>query len=250
MCKLTQFHDKICKICYDNRSKRKVRNTEQTMETTEKKEYADARKNWYSVRVKRDMPTLLTFAKFVNRIKHPRATVFMVSVGAMLTALPIVNKEIAFAGVVVCYIMGPVLLAFGLFRHYLSVYLMKTNSDVTVDEELLYHFGNSGVRVEKNGIAEHVGYYKDVYKIWEDEKNYYVGMNEDDLLVLPMKDFEEGNAGEFRDFIVEKSSAPRVWAPTRPGNIVKLRIMEAKSRMMENQMEMEEEREKRKNKKK
>ena len=52
----------------------------------------------YIAKVHRDEYLLKLFVKFYNRVKHPRATLFMVSVGLMLIAMPIANKKIALAG--------------------------------------------------------------------------------------------------------------------------------------------------------
>ena len=58
-----------------------------------------------------------------------------------------------------------------------------------------------------------MGYYKTIYRIWEDEKTYYVGMNEDDLLILPKANFTEGEERDFKEFILEKSGADYRWLP-------------------------------------
>ena len=86
------------------------------MENVKLQENSDFKKGKYVVPVKRDEKLLTTFVKFSNRVRHPRTTVYMTSMGAMLTALPIANKEIALPGVIICYIMGPLMVIMGLFR--------------------------------------------------------------------------------------------------------------------------------------
>ena len=66
-----------------------------------------------------------------------------------------------------------------------------------------------------------MGYYKDVYRVWEDERHFYIGMESEDLLILPKDSFREGDAKEFRDFILDKSGASFKWQPANPVNIVK-----------------------------
>ena len=46
-------------------------------------------------------------------------------------------------------------------------------------------------------------------------------MESEDLLILPKDSFREGDAKEFRDFILDKSGASFKWQPANPVNIVK-----------------------------
>lgn len=175
----------------------------------------DPRKNKYIVAIRRDANMIMTFIKFTNRIKHPRVTFNLFVTGVLLAVIPTIGKgAVALPGVIICYGMGALLVLTALFRQYLSLYMMKANPETKLNEELTYLFGNTGVRVLNNGVEENLGYYKTVYKVWEDEKNYYLGMNEDDLVILPKKSFEEGDPLEFRDFILEKSGSDYRWIPT------------------------------------
>ena len=85
------------------------------MENVKLQENSDFRKGKYVVPVKRDEKLLKTFVKFSNQTRHPRTTVYLVTVGAMLIALPIANKEIALAGVIICYVMGALMVLMGVF---------------------------------------------------------------------------------------------------------------------------------------
>ena len=109
----------------------------------------------------------------------------------------------------------------GIFRHEIGVYMLKSNPQTKLGEELTYLFGSTGVKVEKDGMLEHVGSYKKIYRLWESEKVFYIGIGEDDLLVLPKADFETGDVSEFRDFILEKSRCVFVWKPERIDNVIK-----------------------------
>lgn len=100
-------------------------------------------------------------------------------------------------GVIVSYGVGALLILTGLFRQYLTLSMMRNNPEVKENEEITYYFGNAGIRAVRDGQEENMGFYKAVYRIWEDEKTFYVGMNEDDLLILPKDRFEEGSAEDF-----------------------------------------------------
>lgn len=190
----------------------------------------DNRKSKYEVHIKYDKKILKTFAKFSNRVRHPLATSYMLGIGIMLFALPFVNHDIKLAGVIVCYVMGPILILLALFRHNISVLMMKDSPEMRVGEDIIYQFGNTGVQVKKSGEIEHMGNYKKIYRLWEDEKHFYIGMNEDDLLVLPKDSFEEGDVQTFRDFITDKSRCIFTWQPTRIDHIIKWKLFQFQTR--------------------
>ena len=152
---------------------------EYRMENVNKELQEDRRKNHYVVETKRDTKLMLTFIEFKNRVEHPAATVYMITMGVMLIGLMYKQADsIAMVGKVIGYIFGAVLILMGLFRKYISVYMMKNNPEVHVGEEITYLFGNTGIRAEKSqeGTEEHLANYKEVYCIWEDEADFYLGM--------------------------------------------------------------------------
>lgn len=183
------------------------------MENREMQETSDPRKNHFTVHIRRDTEMMKIFVKFTNRIRHPRVSFNLFVTGVLLALVPTIVEGIAFAGVVISYGMGALLILMALFRHYLSVSMMKSDPQVKENEEITYLFGNSGVRAVRDGAEEDMGYYKNVYRVWEDEQIYYVGMNEEDLLILPKNDFKEGEPESFREFILDKSGADYRWTP-------------------------------------
>ena len=207
------------------------------MENKELREEQSNVKGKYIVPVTRDEKLLKTFVKFSNQTRHPRTTVYMVTVGTMLIALPIANEGIALAGEIICYVMGALMVLMGVFRHHIGVYMLKSNPQTKLDEELTYIFGNTDVKTERNGELEKLGSYASIYRLWEDEKFFYIGINEDDLAVLPKASFEVGDVGTFRDFILEKSGATFTWQPKRVDNVIKNNIAQFKRRMQKQKEE-------------
>lgn len=200
-------------------------------------ESVDRKRSKYIVPLVRDEKLLRMFVKFSNSVNHPRATGYMVIVGGSMFILPFVNHEIELPGVIICHVMGALLFLMGIFRHEIGVYMLKSNPQTKLGEELAYLFGNTGVKVEKDGVLEHVGSYKKIYRLWESEKVFYVGIGEDDLLVLPKSNFEVGEVSEFRDFILEKSRCIYTWKPARIDNIIKQIHMGMKMKAVQLRME-------------
>ena len=214
------------------------------MENMNKELQEDRRKNHYVVETKRDTKLMLTFIEFKNRVEHPAATVYMIAMGVMLIGLMYKQADsIAMVGKVIGYIFGTVLILMGLFRKYISVYLMKSNPQVNVDEEITYLFGNTGIRANKpqERTEEHLANYKEVYCVWEDEADYYLGMHNDDLIVLQKANFTTGEASLFKDFILEKSGAKYIWKPAKFVNVCKNAVLKAKIRATQMQMAADQE---------
>lgn len=211
------------------------------IENRDLQEGTDSTKAKYVVPVKRDMKLLKEFVKFSNHVRHPRTTVYMFTVGASMLILPSVNHEIALPGVIICYIMGSLMVLISLFRHYIGTYMLKANPATKMDEELIYLFTNTGVQINKQDGFENMGSYKKIYRLWESEKIFYIGMNEDDLIVLPKKNFESGDVSTFRDFVLEKSRAIYTWQPNRIDNVIKQNVMQFQMRMRKQEQENEKE---------
>ena len=197
----------------------------------EKQGSTDPRKVKYSVHIKRDTHLMKIFFQFKNRVEHPRASMNLFIVGALLIMLPNITDGLNAISTAISYVMGGLIVIMALFRQYLSVWLMKNNPEVKADEEITYLFGTRSVRAEKNGAEELMGYYRNIHRIWEDEKHYYIGINVDDLLVLPKANFQEGDAKEFRDFILDKSGADFVWKPSGIVNICKDKMFKMRTKM-------------------
>lgn len=201
------------------------------MENREQESGLDRNKNKYIVNIVRDTAMMKTYVKFYNRVKHPRVTMNLLFAGVVLIALPIAADGIALPGVIISYVMGALLVAMALFRQNIAVYQMKADPKVKENEKLSYLFGNTKIRVENEGKIETMGGYQDVYRVWEDERTYFVGMNEDDLLILPKDAFEKGEAKAFRDYILERTGADFVWKPTGLVNICKNKWMQFQMKM-------------------
>ena len=58
-----------------------------------------------------------------------------------------------------------------------------------------------------------------------------MGMNEDDLLILPKENVEGGDMGSFKEFILEKSGADYRWKPVGIVNQWKDFLVKTKNRI-------------------
>lgn len=94
------------------------------------------------------------------------------------------------------------------------VRLKKMDEAYQAKKEFTYVFARGSMYVYENGeLSQNIGSYRQVSCFYEDEKNYYLGINNDDLYVLPMKNFVEGDPKEFVDFIQSVSDESCVYLP-------------------------------------
>ncbi len=212
-------------------NKEQIEHMEQTeiAETTEfeeqlEPEYADPRKSKFIVHTYRDVAMMKSFIKFDTRVRHPRAQFNMIVLGLAFYTIAIKINGIKMPGLIICYVMGTLLIALAVFRHNMSLATMRKNPEVKENEALYYFFGRTGIRGTANGNEVKLGNYKDVYRVWEDEFNFFIGLESEDLLVIPKGDFVEGDFTEFCDFILEKTGADYRWSPATFTNKFK-RIM-------------------------
>lgn len=195
----------------------------------EKKTSQDRRRVHYEVQTRRDTKLIKRFINFKNRVEHPTVTPGLILIGITFILLPFVRpeikKDIGISGVAVSTLIGAFLTFLGIGRQYITIALMKRNPDIALNEEINYLFGNEDIRAKKEHSEERVGYYKNVYSLWEDEKTFYLGIENDELVILPKNGFLTGEAEAFKLFIIEKSNAEYIWMPMKWKNIYKARMV-------------------------
>lgn len=161
----------------------------------------------FRVRMKKDAKVLQDFILFTYRATGNRTGrgIFL-SAGLFFIAYFAIRDSGA-----VGYVIGGagvLLLLFTLFRHKIALVRLK-KADVAYKNqtELEYAFTNGNIYVYENGELETtVGGYSHVSCLYEDEYNFYLGVNNEDLYLLPRHSFVEGDVNEFVAFIEGKSS--------------------------------------------
>ena len=170
--------------------------------------------NQFKVVSKRDSQVLLDFITFNNRVNHPRVTMHSFIFGFLFLLIPCVSPGLPVA-VVVCVILGILFMGMAFFRQYIALARLKKIDEAYKDgQETTYLFDISGLKIYINGQFEkNAGGYRNIHSFWSDERNYYIGMNEDELYLIPKRAFAEGDEKEFQKFIETKSRVDCKWIP-------------------------------------
>lgn len=170
--------------------------------------------NVYEVHTKHTKKVLNDFITFSTKVNNPTGT-FRMSVFALcfFTLAFFLGKERMTAAIILGAI-GALLLVFILFRRKISfVKLSKEDKDYQSQSEIKLMFGYPEFIVVDANHPEGVHIkYNEISSLYDDKENYFIGVNNETLHVIPMTAFVEGKAEDFRGFIEEQ--AKKTMLPT------------------------------------
>lgn len=201
-----------------------IRKTEGEMETK------------FKVVMKKDAEVLKDFISFTYRAKGAvgRYKMRVLALGLVIIGVLAAKGGSMTAGIVMGAI-GVLFLVFSMFLPQIAVLRLK-KADLAYQNqtELTYAFTNGSIYVYENGeLSQNVGGYNNVSCFYGDEKNYYVGVNNDDLYLLPKKYFVEGKEEEFLEFIEKKSNEKYEFLPMTMKNKWMVKKMEMRQQDLE-----------------
>lgn len=174
---------------------------------------SEGKKVLYKVETIRDSKMVSSFVKFTYRQAHPKVSRNFIIVGALSLALTygirIPDLRIVFI------LLGAFCLFMGFFRHWIPVLMLKGSDEDYVNKNVLtYIFTENGIEAQRNGDTYlTVDSYSRVHNLYHDEWYFYLGANEDNLMILPKDCFTEGNPDTFAGFISRKSGIKCYWSP-------------------------------------
>lgn len=175
----------------------------------------------FKVVTKKNIDVLKDFISFTYRAQGSmgRMKLRILAAGLVVIGYLAIKGGSTTAGAIIGAV-GVLFLIMSLFLPQIAVWRLK-KSDLAYrnQTELAYVFTNSSMYVYENGeLEQNIGSYHQVSCFYGDEKNYYVGVNNEDLYLLPRKAFVEGDEEEFLDFIEKKSNEKYEFLPTTVKN--------------------------------
>ena len=185
----------------------------------------------FKIVMKKDMKILEDFIIFANKANNPTQQLKMAIIAIGFIGIGVIARNDSTAMAIGIGLFGILLLAYVLFRFKLAARkLAKVDEAYINQNELSYEFANSNIYIRKDGELErNVGSYTHVTCLYSDEYNYYVGINNEDLLLLPRHCFVEGNEEEFMAFVEEKSNEQSEFLPRTLKNKWLVRKMKRKA---------------------
>ena len=190
----------------------------------------------FKVTMKRDDEAMKDFLSFRYRAQGQanRAKLYIFAIG-MLAIGYFASKGGNVTIGNVSALLGILMILSGLVLPKIALArLKKMDESYQARKEFTYVFARGSMYVYENDeLAQNIGSYRQVSCFYEDEKNFYLGINNDDLYVLPMKGFVEGDPKEFVDFIQDVSDEACVFLPTTVKNRWKKFRAEQKAKEIE-----------------
>lgn len=130
-----------------------------------------------------------------------------------------------------CMVIGLFICIFAFTRYHIGVSQLVQQDETYINGwNIILEFNDEDFVITNSGKETVITKkYREIGAIYMDEKNYYIGVEGDDLYVLPRKDFIIGKQEEFEIFISEKVVHEMWYIPTK----LKNRFQVMRSRMKE-----------------
>ena len=166
--------------------------------------------------MKRDDEAMKDFLSFRYRAQGQanRAKLYIFAIGMLMIGYFAARGGNVIMGNIIA-VVGVLMVLSGFVLPKVALARLKMMDEAyQAKKEFTYVFARGSMYVYENDeLIQNVGSYRQVSCFYEDEKNYYVGINNDDLYVLSMNNFVEGDPKEFVDFIQKVSDESCVFLP-------------------------------------
>lgn len=164
----------------------------------------------YEVRTRHSKKVLQDFIAFSVKVNNPTVSFRLAVFGICFFTLAFILRDYSRTAVIVLCLLGVALLGFAIFRKTISFWkLAKVDLDYQQQSEIRFVFGHAEFIVYDAGHPEGVHIkYGEVSQLYGDDKNFYIGILNETLHVLPKSDLVSGSVEKFYDFLQDKTEKP------------------------------------------
>lgn len=161
----------------------------------------------YTIQTKHTKEVLEAFIKFTYRVKSGNMTfrLCLFGSGFLMIAYMVRDTLIPMIGF---GLLGLLVLFFAFMRKNIAFQKLSQNDpNYQSGSEIIFTFGHGNFTVE--GVEKQDKQqiqYGQVSSIYQDEDYFYLGVNNEDMHVLPKRDFTEGSPERFGEFVAGKSN--------------------------------------------
>lgn len=161
----------------------------------------------YKVETRHTRQVLKDFIKFTYKVKNPRASLRLYTLSGCFFVLAAALKGLT-TQMIIFAAIGIALFLFTLFRHEIAISkLAKNDLNYQNQSDIIFSFGMNGFVIENKTIpSEEKLKYSQVTDFYRDIRNYYIGVNNEELHILPRLDFKLGNENEFAAFMKARTN--------------------------------------------
>lgn len=160
----------------------------------------------YKVKTKHTKQVLKDFIKFTYKVKNPKASIRLYTLAGCFFVMAATFKASG-TGALISAAIGGLIFLFTLLRHKIALLRLEKNDPIYKQQsEILFIFDMGGFIIETDGVSgEEKINYSEVTSFYKDTRNYYIGINDEELHILPYSDFKLGSIKDFAVFIKSKS---------------------------------------------
>ena len=161
----------------------------------------------YKVETRHTRQVLKDFIKFTYKVKNPRASLRLYTLSGCFFVLAAALKGLT-TQMIIFAAIGIALFLFTLFRHEIAISkLAKNDPNYQNQSDIIFSFGMNGFVIENKTItSEEKLKYSQVTDFYRDTRNYYIGVNNEELHILPHLDFKLGKENEFAAFMKARTN--------------------------------------------
>lgn len=159
----------------------------------------------YKVATRHTKQVLKDFIKFTYKVKNPKANLRLYTLAGCFFVISAAYRELK-TEMIVCASLGILILLFTFFRHEIAFFrLAKSDPNYKQQSEIIFSFDMGEFAIQTDGIVSPEKLkYSQITSFYKDSRNYYIGINNEELHILPYSDFQLGNVKEFSAFIKGK----------------------------------------------
>lgn len=178
----------------------------------------------FIIETEKTKETLKDFILFKRRATHSHTTFHLCIISGGLISMALSTKSHSQTDSLNLLLLGSLVLLFALFRYQFTLSKFQKSDQAFLEKwKLTYIFTDNVLLIYRNGeIFEKVKNYHNISSLYIDEKNFYLGINNEDLYLLPKQDFTLGTHENFVDFITSKGNVDATYLPAKLHNQLKL----------------------------
>lgn len=146
------------------------------------------------------------FARFTHKISSPvpLIRIWIIIVGFALVGASLYKVK-SYIGTGICLVITIFLLVLVFCRAKLAVVRMVNNNpDFDKFEPVVFHFYQNAFTLQSVNLDESIDY-KRVTACYENKEYFFIRVDKDVFQAVPKVDFTQGDAEQFRDFILRKT---------------------------------------------
>lgn len=206
----------------------------------------------FKIQTRHTMTMLQDFIRFDRAVRHPKmnARLLIMGIGFVVLGFMAGRDTVPDWVSILFYVLAVLQFAILFLSPKLgALRLAASDRDYQDGNEIVFEFDTSGFWIRNAGNGTEIrGKYRELTAQYQDQRNCYLGRNNEEVYLIPRKDFSLGDSEEFERFITNRTG--KEWREINVPVLEKLRRMNRRRVELERLHDEKIERQKQEKKKK